>query len=538
MLKILFKKQMMLLFANFFQKNGKTRSKMGTLAAVGGFAAIMIVVLGSMFYQLSEFLCAPLCAAGYDWFYLVMMEMIAMALGVFGSVFNTFSSLYQAKDNDLLFSLPIPVRYIMASRLLAVYAMGAMYSAVVMVPALIVYYMTTSVTVSIVLTSIIVYLMLTLLLLALSCGLGWIVAKISSKLKNKSFITVIVSVAFLAAYYFFYFKANTWMSEMLQDSAAYGNALKGKAYPLYILGKAGTGDWLNTLIVSVCMIALAVCVYFLLSHSFLKMATANVGEKAADYRKQKVKARSVNQAIMFKERKRYLSSANYMLNSSMGVLCFVALGVAVLIKSNTINDFIAGFFEGAGAMNSTVLQGFVVLAIIIAMCLLHGLNYITAPCISLEGKNIWIYKSLPIKPWDILRQKLQWHVLVSGVAGLVCSICVIVALKINVALSILLIVVPLVFCIMQAGLGLVLNLKMPNLKWTNENVVVKQSAPLFLMMLIGMVIPAGMGYSFYLLFDVISIIQIGILWGCVFAVLGLGILVWLKKKGTQIWLRL
>ena len=35
--------------------------------------------------------------------------MIALALGIFGSVFNTFASLYQAKDNDLLLSLPIPI---------------------------------------------------------------------------------------------------------------------------------------------------------------------------------------------------------------------------------------------------------------------------------------------------------------------------------------------------------------------------------------------------------------------------------------------
>ena len=55
-------------------------------------------------------------------------------LGAFGSVFNTYSGLYLAKDNDLLLSLPIPVRALMASRLLGVYLMGLMYSAVVILP--------------------------------------------------------------------------------------------------------------------------------------------------------------------------------------------------------------------------------------------------------------------------------------------------------------------------------------------------------------------------------------------------------------------
>ena len=40
-------------------------------------------------------------------------------MGAFGSVFNTYSSLYLAKDNDLLLSLPIPLRVIISSRLLS-----------------------------------------------------------------------------------------------------------------------------------------------------------------------------------------------------------------------------------------------------------------------------------------------------------------------------------------------------------------------------------------------------------------------------------
>ena len=56
------------------------------------------------------------------------MGLLAVLLGAFGSVFNTYSSLYLSKDNDLLLSMPIPVRSIMASRLLGVYLMGLMYS--------------------------------------------------------------------------------------------------------------------------------------------------------------------------------------------------------------------------------------------------------------------------------------------------------------------------------------------------------------------------------------------------------------------------
>ena len=84
-------------------------------------------------------LCGPLAAAGLDWLYFALMGGIAMLLGAFGSIFNTYAGLYLAKDNDLLLSLPIPVRSIILSRLLSVYLMGLLYSGVVTIPAAIVY---------------------------------------------------------------------------------------------------------------------------------------------------------------------------------------------------------------------------------------------------------------------------------------------------------------------------------------------------------------------------------------------------------------
>ena len=122
-----------------------------------------------------------------------------MLLGVFGSVFNTYSRLYLSKDNDLLLSLPIPTGCIIASRLLSVYLMGLMYSGVVMLPAIIVYWICGALTLGSCIWAVcFCWLSVSLLVLVLSCLLGWVVAKISLKLKNKSFITVLVSLVFFA----------------------------------------------------------------------------------------------------------------------------------------------------------------------------------------------------------------------------------------------------------------------------------------------------------------------------------------------------
>ena len=72
------------------------------------FAILMVFVIGGLFLAMSWML-SPLVGLGMSWMYFLIMAAAAIALGLFGSVFNTYSSLYQAKDNDLLLSLPIPV---------------------------------------------------------------------------------------------------------------------------------------------------------------------------------------------------------------------------------------------------------------------------------------------------------------------------------------------------------------------------------------------------------------------------------------------
>ena len=149
MTKALFRKQMMEVFSWLFQdkKSGKNRTKGGII----GFAVLYLLLfgfLGGIFYVTANMLCAPLYEIGFGWLYFALMGLIAVALGVFGSVFNTYSTLYQAKDNDLLLSLPVPPSKILTARLSGVFAIGLMYELIVMIPTLIVFFLKAKVTVA------------------------------------------------------------------------------------------------------------------------------------------------------------------------------------------------------------------------------------------------------------------------------------------------------------------------------------------------------------------------------------------------------
>ena len=128
MVKILLKKQLTEIFRSYFYdaKKNKARSKAAITGYIVLFVILMVGILGGMFTFLSVSLCGALTAVGFDWLYFAIMSLLAILLGAFGSVFNTYSGLYLAKDNDLLLSMPIPVGTIMISRLLGVYLMGLM----------------------------------------------------------------------------------------------------------------------------------------------------------------------------------------------------------------------------------------------------------------------------------------------------------------------------------------------------------------------------------------------------------------------------
>ena len=198
MLKILLRKQMTELYRGFFydQKKNKARSKLSSALFISMYVILMVVILGGMFTLLSISICSPLVSSGMGWLYFGIISTIAIALGIFGSVFNTYSALYLAKDNDLLLSLPIPVKYILISRLFSVYILGLMFSALSIVPGVIVYNIVAGATAMTVIGGIMFLLSISLVVLILSCALGWVVAKVSLKLKNKSFITVLLFCIF------------------------------------------------------------------------------------------------------------------------------------------------------------------------------------------------------------------------------------------------------------------------------------------------------------------------------------------------------
>ena len=283
------------------------------------------------------------------------MGLVSVALGVFGSVFNTFSSLYLAKDNDMLLAMPVPPSSILVSRLAGVYVMGLMYELIVMIPTLIVYFIFSQPNAAGVIFSILIPLILSVVVLTLSCILGWVVAKISTKIKHKNIITVVLSLIFLAIYYYVYAKAYSMLQVMLENPEVTGNKVKSILYPFYHMGLASQGNVLSMLIFTAITAAFFFIVYIVLSRSFLKLATASNGTPKAKYKEKALKANSVGKALVKKEMRRFTGSATYMLNCGLGTIIMPIAAVVVLIKGGDFMPMLEAFFvDTPAAMVITV----------------------------------------------------------------------------------------------------------------------------------------------------------------------------------------
>ena len=68
------------------------------------------------------------------------MGLLATVLGIVGSAFMAYSGLYEAKDNELLLSMPVPTSYILASRVASLFVLDLFYAVLIGAPLIGVYF--------------------------------------------------------------------------------------------------------------------------------------------------------------------------------------------------------------------------------------------------------------------------------------------------------------------------------------------------------------------------------------------------------------
>ncbi len=460
-------------------KNGEykkpSRGKIILFAFIYAYVALVFIGISIGYsYVLADTL-VPIGATAH---FFGLVSALAFALVFIFSIFETKSELFDCKDNDLMLSMPIKPGHLVISRILVVLIYNFMISAVVTLPATVMFAIISDGEPLGIAGSLLTGFMTPLLATSLASAVGYIVAVLSKKMKNKTFVTLFFSILFLGLYFWGY-TALIGTSSEEDISLIIVQLTEG----LTFLGFIGKASLLNAFpIAAFCAVSLGVSAlaYFVISKYYFSIVTASFGSKRKTYKSKELSRSSALMALVRKELSCFVSSAVYMLNTGLGFLFGVAVSVFALVKRDMIAELVS---ELAAYMPNVNPSAVITVAFVQILVFLSSMTIISSCALSLEGNNLWVLKSMPISGRDVLLSKAIPHILLASPVSLVCSFLLIIAGKLSPAFAIFVILIPLLANIVSALVGVALNVAFPKFVFNNEAEPIKQSMSAFLTML-------------------------------------------------------
>ena len=469
------------------KRSGKGKSSKGKMIVYG---LLMLYVLGLfcwLFGQIFAQLAAPLYTAGSGWLYFVYVFILAFAVMFVFSVFAAKNRLYEAKDNDLLLSMPILPSTILASRMALLLAMNVLFGAIVVAPAIYRWYEVTLFDAGSLICIIVEFLGLCLFSLSLSALFGWLLSLVSSRMRKKALAETLFSFVFLALYFYFYSQLNVIISDLIVNNTDIAESLGGVA-PLYWIGAGATGEIGPLALGMLVMLVPFAAVYAILSVTFIKTATAKRGTAKIKYEAKEQKVSSRSSALLGREAARFFSSSTCIVNNGLGIVFILIGAVVVLIYGSDIRRFMNWIMIPT---DYAVCAGTVAVAMVVP----------TSSSVSLEGKSIWIIQSMPVDPAQVLLGKLKLTLVIFLPPVVFCMLSLIFVFGTSAQVAVPALILAVSIVVVMAEIGLIANVNHPLLNWTSETQAIKSSGSVLISMLIDMVIIFTVGFGGYLMLD-------------------------------------
>jgi ABC-2 type transport system permease protein len=463
--------------ANSGKNAGRRKNGIGTKLLLGFVLIYLVGFMGFLFYNLAEAFCEPFAALGIEWAYFAIMGVMSLTFCIIGGAMTAYSTIYKAKDNEFLLSLPIRPSLILSTRVLICYTVDFVINLVITLMAFAVYEIHFSLTFAMIVGGIVILFIFPLLGLVLSLLLGWLIGVATSKVpeEKKSYVSLAFVFLFLIGYFVLYSKMMDIMEIIVNSKDAVAGFLEKYIKPVFWMGEAATGDWISILLLTVVSIAAFAIVYMILSSSFIKVITTTKGRKRVKYKETQLKTSDSNSALLGREFLHFRRNTTIMVNFGLSLLLLAIMGVALIVLSGKASEVVG--MMGLENTDILMLAGLGILLYILSMC------PITAPSISLEASTLWLIRSLPIPTRDILSAKLKEHLYLTIPASMIGMAGIIVVAKPSVLIAVLSVLCVIVYNFFMATWGLRLNIIKPSFNWTNEAAAVKRSASVTICML-------------------------------------------------------
>lgn len=421
---------------------------------------------------------------------LTLFIILTTILTLVEGIYKSQGILFDAKDNDLLFALPIEKSKILFVRIFKLLSFQFLYNALFMIPAYIVYIYYEHPGISFYLISILMTFLLPIIPTVISSIIGYIIKAVSVKFKAKKIVqTVFTMIIFFGI---FYISLNTQgiLENIINNAESINAVIKEVYYPAGAYIDLIQNFNLPTLLILIAINIVPLVIFIMIASKFYFGIISKSSEKGKSKKiksiESKVKVKSKLSALVSKELKRYFSSTVYIFNTSFGLILLLIITIAMSVNINgVINTITEG--EGMGIEINTIIS----LMPKIFFCLVTYtacMTSITSSSISLEGKSFNITKSLPISVDTILLSKILMSCIITMPVILISDLIFFIAFQVGIIDILFILTISILMPILIAIIGLFTNLKYPKMNASSDTEVVKQSMSTTIAVFSGMIL--------------------------------------------------
>ena len=428
------------------------------------------------------------------------IQYILLSLSVFGisimtiieGIYKASSLIFNCKDDNLLLSLPIKKRTVLFVRIFKFYVFELMFNSLFLLPIMIAYIRwADNLNWTYYLTSVIMLFMLPIIPIVISCFIGVITSSISSHFKYKNMVQIVLSMILIISVMALSYNTEGLMNYLMKHATSINDLITKIYYPAGVYAKLVTDfKVIDLLIFIVNNLAIYTFAIYILSKFYFKINSRM--KKVVTNKKIKIgsfviKQRTQTKSLIKKELNTFFKTPVFIINSGFALVLFLLASFIIPFKFESMMPILTEEVGGLGLSKDTIMSNISVL-IFLLISFVAYLTSITNSVISLEGKNINILKSLPIKIKTILMSKIYACMVITTPVLLLGDIILCLKFKTKIIDAIILLILSILTPLVSHFIGIIVNLKFPKLDYENATEVVKQSASSFISVMIGMIL--------------------------------------------------
>lgn len=463
---------------NLFKYNaGKNSSKIKKLLLPLLLFIIVSISIGGMIYTLSEDL-----AKYHLTFVVLSLVLTFISLMTFIEGVNKSQSiLFDCKDNDLLFSLPIKKNTIIFIRIIKLLLFEYIFNLMFLLPTFITYIIFEHPSIDFYLLSLLMMILIPIIPTILSCFIGYLIKLISSKMKSKNIIQTLLTSIFFMGIFLISLNSEELMSNIIKNATSINDIIIKIYYPvgayISLLNRFDIIVFIKLLLINIIPFIIFIMIgqkyYFKIISNSKNNKIHNKIEK-----KLKIKQNKPIISLIKKELKTYTKSPVFMFNTSFGLIIALVFTIILCLKGkSSVISLLSTYGISKNISTDILFYGI----LLFSLCS----TSITSSSISLESKTINITKTFPIDYKIILKSKILMCFVIELPFVLLSSILFIVFYQVSFILIIQILLLIITTILLNAVIGLLFNLKYPKLDCNNDIEVVKQSMSSMISVLTG-----------------------------------------------------